>query len=225
MQAVVLGIQLDENEASVLKLVFNIKDKKLNYLTPGKVKEKDAILDKLIKNGLIEKTIEKNIAHYSISNKGIEAYDLLSKDMVIAKGTNTPKAPKKDELAKLKASIAELKDSFTELKASNDELNKKLEKIYSTLPGILSATKSGNGSSDKSIAFEQSLVYEYNTLKAREFLSDGKVWHEQLKRIMIERHQYRDYEYDELLQQIKQKKLGMISLSQGKDKTWIEIRI
>lgn len=211
MQVVVLGVQLDENDVSVLKKAFVVKDQATNYLTPKKVEGKDAALNKLVKNELILKTIVRKKERYSISDKGKEAYGLLPKDMINLISTKKSKVSKIDEIAELKATI--------------EEMNYKLDKILSLLYGVQSIAGNGNGSYDKSEAFEQSLVYEYNTLNAREFLSDGKVWHEQLKRIMMERHQYRDYEYDELLQQLKQKKLGMISLSQGKDKTWIEIRV
>ncbi len=206
MQATILGVQLDENDARLLKMVFDAKDKKISYLTPKKVEGYDAALEKLLKNGLIVKTTSGKFQRYSISGSGIEAYGLLPGEMV---GEKKSKASKKDDIS--------------ELKAMAGEMNKKLDSIIALLRGA--QPDNGQGLSGRAEAFERSLVLEYNTLKSREFLSDGKVWHEQLKRIMMERHRYQDYEYDELLQQLKQQKLGMISLSQGKDKTWIEIRV
>lgn len=206
MEATILGVQLDDNDAYVLKMAFDIKDKKPNYLTTSKVKGKEASLEKLIKSGFIVKSIARKTSHYSISEKGIAAYNMLPEEMVSAAGAKKGKG-KKDELAELKA-IAE-------------EMNKKLDRILSLLGGAMPAEERKSMSSR---VFEKQLIEEYKKLRAREFLSDGKVWHDQLKRIMMERYQYKDYEYDELLQQLKQERLGMISLSQGKDKTWIEIR-
>ncbi|AFC99971.1 hypothetical protein Mtc_1218 [Methanocella conradii HZ254] len=207
MEATILGVQLDDNDACVLKMAFDVRDKKPNYLTASKVKGKEASLEKLIKSGFIVKSIARKTSHYSISEKGIVAYNMLPKEMVSVAGAKKGKG-KKDELAELKATV--------------EEMNKKLDRILSLLGGAMPAEE--RKSMDRADAFEKQLIEEYKKLRAREFLSDGKVWHDQLKRIMMERYQYKDYEYDELLQQLKQEKLGMISLSQGKDKTWIEIR-
>ena len=207
MEATILGVQLDDNDAYVLKIAFNMKGKTPNYFTASKVKGKEASLEKLIKNGFIVKAIARKTCHYSISENGIAAYNMLPKEMVSAVGAKKGKG-KKDELAELKATV--------------EEMNKKLDRILSLLGTAMPAEEKKQA--DRLDAFERQLIEEYKKLRAREFLSDGKVWHDQLKRIMMERYQYKDYEYDELLQQLKQKKLGMISLSQGKDKTWIEIR-
>ncbi|WP_174591243.1 hypothetical protein [Methanocella conradii] len=208
MEATILGVQLDDNDAYVLKMAFDIKDKKPNYFTASKVKGKEASLEKLIKSGFIVKSIARKTSHYSISEKGVAAYGMLPKEMISAAGAKKSKATKKDEIAELKATV--------------EEMNKKLDRILSLLGGAMPAEE--RKSMDRADAFEKQLIEEYKKLRAREFLSDGKVWHDQLKRIMMERYQYKDYEYDELLQQLKQERLGMISLSQGKDKTWIEIR-
>ena len=207
MEATILGVQLDDNDAYVLKMAFDIKDKKPNYFTASKVKGKEASLEKLIKSGFIVKAIARKTCHYSISDKGVEAYNMLPKEMVNVAGAKKGKG-KKDELAELKATV--------------EEMNKKLDRILSLLGTAMPAEEKKQA--DRLDAFEKQLIEEYKKLRAREFLSDGKVWHDQLKRIMMERYQYKDYEYDELLQQLKQEKLGLISLSQGKDKTWIEIR-
>jgi hypothetical protein len=208
MEATILGVQLDNNDAYVLKMAFNIKGKTPNYFTASKVKGKEASLEKLIKSGFIVKAIARKTCHYSISDKGVEAYNMLPKEMVSVAGAKKVKTTKKDEIAELKATV--------------EEMNKKLDRILSLLGAAMPAEEKKQA--DRLDAFERQLIEEYKKLRAREFLSDGKVWHDQLKRIMMERYQYKDYEYDELLQQLKQKKLGMISLSQGKDKTWIEIR-
>jgi hypothetical protein len=211
MQATVLGVQLDENDASVLKMALDVKDKKINYLTPKKVEGKDGILYKLMKNDLILKAIAKGgHARYSISDKGVKAYDLLPPEMIKLC------SPKKSKTLK--------KDGMLELKASVDEMNKKLDKILLFLTSSQASTGKGNGSSEKHKAFESQLVDEYKKLRVREFLSDGKVWHDQLKHIIMDRYSYKDYEYDELLQHLKETNIGMVSISQGKDKTWIEIR-
>lgn len=209
MGATVLGVLLDENDVSILRMAFDVKEKKpTNYLTPKKVEGKDAALEKLMKNDMILKTIVRKNPRYSISSKGAAAYGLLPEEMKKVTGTKKKSSSKKDDIIELKLKI--------------EAIDQKLDKILSILSSA--PTNSGNGSTMNADLFEKSLIDEYNKLKMREFLSDGKVWHEQLKRIMMERYNYRDYEYDEMLQHLKQNKIGMISLSQGKDKTWIEIR-
>lgn len=207
MQATVLGILVDENDAAVLRMAYDVKDKPKNYLTAKKVEGTDAILEKLIKNSLIQKSIIKKYVRYSISSKGIEVYSLIPEEM--KKTAKKTKPAKSDEIAGLKVTL--------------DSLDQKLDMIISLLQN---GTRAGNGSrqANEVDLFKTRLVDEYRTLRAREFLSDGKVWHDQLKHIIMDRYGYKDYEYDELLQRLKETNLGIVSMSQGKDKTWIEIR-
>lgn len=217
MQAIVLGVVIDESDAVVLKKLIDVNNKEKKFLTKTNLKNLEPQLNKLITSGFVKVEIVKKSAHYLISGKGLEAFNNLpqeQKEAASKKKNSSPKSKSNEEIVALNRRI--------------DAIDKKIDQILNIL--INSQINQGNGKNvvsnngDKLEPFKKSLVDEYKKLVSREFLSDGKVWHDQLKHIVMDRHGYKDYEYDELLQRLKETNIGMVSISQGKDKTWIEIR-
>jgi hypothetical protein len=215
MPAIVLGVVIDESDAIVLKKLIDANNKEKKFLTKTNLKNLEIQLDKLIASGFVKKETVKKSPHYLISERGLEAFNDLPHEL-------------KEAAGKKKAPAAKSKNS-EEIAAINgriDAIDKKIDQILNILINL----NQGNGknavsnNSDKLDSFKKSLVEEYKKLVSREFLSDGKVWHDQLKHIVMDRYSYKDYEYDELLQRLKETNIGMVSISQGKDKTWIEIR-
>ncbi len=217
MQAIVLGVIIDESDALVLKKLIDANNKEKKFLTKISLKNPESQLRKLITSGFVKEEIVKKSVHYLITRTGQEAFNNLPLELkeVASKKKSTPaKSKTNEEIAALNCRI--------------DTIDKKIDQILNILTNSQVNSGSSNGSvpenGSKADHFEKTLIDEYKKLKIREFLSDGKVWQEQLKSIMIDRHGYKNYEYEELLQKLKQTKIGMISISQGKDKTWIEIR-
>jgi hypothetical protein len=217
MQAIVLGVVIDESDAVVLKKLIDATNKEKKFLTKTNLKNPESQLRKLITCGFVKEEIVKRSVHYLISGTGLEAFNNLPlelKELASKKKSSVAKSKNNEEIAALNRRI--------------DTIDKKIDQILNILTssqinlGIDNGRVPENG--NKADHFEKALVDEYKNLRSREFLSDGKVWQEQLKTIMIDRHGYKNYEYEELLQGLKQTKIGMISISQGKDKTWIEIR-
>lgn len=72
--------------------------------------------------------------------------------------------------------------------------------------------------------FEQALKTEYARLNALNFLPDGKVDYAALCARLTARQGFSQMDIDDSIQELKESKLGMISMSRGHEKTWIEIR-
>lgn len=213
MSAVIGGVEITNDIIKVLNKLNEANDDK--PLTKGKLKNLEVPLAELVQRGFVTVTKERRTDHYKLNDSGKAFFNSIPEELL---------KPKRS-----KSSSGALKvtgEDVAYLRSRLDILDQKVDRILAILSQP--QAKPGDVRSDpadmKADAFERQLIDEYKKLRSREFLSDGKVWHEQLKKILIERYNYKDYEYDELLYGLKRSRIGMITLSQGKDKTWIEIK-
>ncbi|MCD1293539.1 hypothetical protein CUJ83_00825 [Methanocella sp. CWC-04] len=205
-------------EISILNKIFDNKDDVNGIKKSGlTIKNKDKHLKKLLDLGLISESKEGRATFYKITENGKEYYTNNRNELLTKLSSRASKAPKPKKAAGNDLILQRL-----------DIIEKKLDELFAILntsPGRTIEVKSiPNKPNSDLMMFEAALKEEYKKLKERDFLGDGSVWHQELKKIIMERYRYQDYEYDEMLQSLIRSKIGMIVLSQGREKTWIEIK-
>lgn len=203
------ALNLTKDEVKILKALH---EKKSELIKKDIGSSKKEAYESLIKGGLIQTVVSGKSTKYKITAKGVQYFES-NKDgllaLLVAKKT-TVSSTKKDNSETILIRL--------------DTIENKLDRLMELIQKTPSSAAKPLDVNDGLKTFEIALKEEYKKLKERDFLGDGSVWHQELKRIVMGKYGYQDYQFDEMLQTLKKQKLGMISMSQGKEKTWIEIK-
>ena len=99
MQAIVLGVIIDESDAVVLKKLIDANNNEKKFLTKTNLKTLESQLPKLITSGFVKEEIVKKSVHYLISGKGLDAFNSLPLELkeAASKKKRSPAKPKNSE--------------------------------------------------------------------------------------------------------------------------------